>query len=95
MIPNYLQICRRFWRIFKIAVGGTLSSLILDPTFHKKMLQSNKIALGILILAGAMTAYAQQSFVIRGKVVDAAENAPLPSATIRIAGSMQGTITNA
>jgi hypothetical protein len=58
------------------------------------MIQPNKIALWILMLAGVMTTYAQQSFVIRGKVVDAAENEPLPSATIRIAGSMQGTITN-
>ena len=46
------------------------------------------------MLAGVMTAPAQQSFVILGKVVDAVENEPLPSATIRIAGSMQGTITN-
>jgi hypothetical protein len=72
-----------------------LSSLILYSTIDKKMTQPNKITLGIFMLAGAMTAYAQQSFVIRGKVVDAAENEPLPSATIRIAGSMQGTITNA
>jgi hypothetical protein len=41
-----------------------------------------------------MTAYSQQSFVIRGKVVDAVEKEPLPSATIRIAGTAQGTITN-
>jgi hypothetical protein len=47
------------------------------------------------MFACVMMAHAQQSFIMRGKVVDAVENEPLPSATIRIAGTMQGTITNA
>jgi len=51
-------------------------------------------ALWIFIFFSTMTAYAQQSFVIRGTVVDAVEKEPLPSATIRIAGTTQGTITN-
>jgi hypothetical protein len=51
-------------------------------------------ALGALLLLSMWTAYSQQSCVVHGKVVDAVENEPLPSATIRIAGSMQGTITN-
>ena len=46
------------------------------------------------MLVGVITAHAQQSYLIRGKVVDAVENEPLPSATIRIAGTAQGTITN-
>ena len=59
------------------------------------MAQPYKIILWTLILGSVMTAYSQQSFVIRGKVVDAVEKEPLPSATIRIAGTSQGTITNA
>ncbi|MCX6120575.1 MAG: DUF5686 family protein [Ignavibacteriales bacterium] len=58
------------------------------------MTRPHTIALWILILIGVSTALSQQSFVIHGKVVDAVENEPLPSATIRIAGSMLGTITN-
>jgi hypothetical protein len=46
------------------------------------------------MLAGVLTAHSQQPFVIRGKVIDSIENEPLPSATIRIAGTTQGTITN-
>ena len=42
----------------------------------------------------AAKALGQQSFIIRGKVIDAVENVPLPSATIRIAGTTQGTISN-
>jgi hypothetical protein len=59
------------------------------------MVQPYKIILWTLILGSVMTAYSQQSFVIRGKVVDAVEKEPLPSATVRIAGTSQGTITNA
>lgn len=58
------------------------------------MVQPYKIALWIFMLVGVNTLHSQQSFVIRGKVLDAAENEPLPSATIRIAGTTQGTITN-
>ncbi len=58
------------------------------------MVQPYKIVLWIFVLVNAMTAYAQQSFVIRGKVVDAVEKEALPSATIRIAGTTQGTVTN-
>ena len=46
------------------------------------------------MLVGTITAYSQQPFIIRGKVIDAVEKEPLPSATIRIAGTTQGTITN-
>ncbi|MGD1047005.1 MAG: DUF5686 family protein [Bacteroidota bacterium] len=48
-----------------------------------------------LIFIGALRAFAQPSFVIHGKVVDAASDEPLPSATIRFVGTSQGTITNA
>jgi hypothetical protein len=58
------------------------------------MKRSTKTTLWIFMLFGVITAHSQQSFVIRGKVVDAVENEPLPSATIRIAGTTQGTITN-
>jgi len=58
------------------------------------MVQPYKKVLWIFVLVNAMTAYAQQSFVIRGKVVDAVEKEALPSATIRIAGTTQGTVTN-
>ena len=37
------------------------------------MVQPYRIVLWILVLVSVMTAYAQQSFVIRGKVVDAVE----------------------
>jgi hypothetical protein len=59
------------------------------------MMQKNKIALWIFMCAGVVSARSQQSYAIRGTVVDAVENEPLPSATIRIAGTAQGTITNA
>ena len=58
------------------------------------MVRPYNSALWIFMLVSAVTAYAQQSFVIRGTVVDAVEKEPLPSATIRIAGTTQGTITN-
>ncbi len=59
------------------------------------MTLQRKNILFTLILLGASTASTQTSFVIRGKVVDAANDEPLPSATIRFIGTSQGTITNA
>jgi len=47
------------------------------------------------MFVNAITALAQSSFVIRGKVVDAASDESLPSATIRFVGTSQGTISNA
>jgi hypothetical protein len=58
------------------------------------MVRLYQTALWALILLGSMTAQSQQTIIVRGKVVDAVENEPLPSATIRIAGTSQGTITN-
>jgi Family of unknown function (DUF5686)/CarboxypepD_reg-like domain len=57
--------------------------------------QQYKTLLCGLVLISALTASAQPSFIIRGKVVDAANDELLPSATIRFVGTSQGTITNA
>ena len=59
------------------------------------MTKRHKILLFTLMFVSAITALAQPSFVIHGKVVDAASNEPLPSATIRFIGTSQGTISNA
>ena len=58
------------------------------------MKRTRKTTVWLVMLVGVIAAHAQQSYLIRGKVVDAVENEPLPSATIRIAGTAQGTITN-
>ena len=59
------------------------------------MIQRHKIILIVLILLDSWAVYAQPLFVIHGKVIDAANDEPLPSAAIRIVGTSQGTITNA
>ncbi len=49
----------------------------------------------LILVVLAATAFSQPSFTIRGKVIDASNNDPLPSAIIKITGTQQGTITNA
>ena len=50
------------------------------------------MAAGVLLVAGARTAFAQNG-TITGKVIEKASNRPIPSATVRVIGTTIGAIT--
>ncbi len=49
----------------------------------------------LIVLSHSSILFSQQTFTVSGRVVDSETNQPLPAASIRIDGTMKGTITTA
>ncbi|HVN48156.1 MAG TPA: DUF5686 family protein [Bacteroidota bacterium] len=58
-------------------------------------MKSNLFLYFVLFLAMPVAVQAQGSFTVYGKIIDAVTNEPLPMASIRLAHTSQGTVSNA
>ena len=60
-----------------------------------KLINARSVTAGIIVLLALCSPSAGWSQVVTGRVVDAQTDVPLPAATIHVAGTFRGTITNA
>lgn len=59
------------------------------------MMTIRKVLLCAVLLFAGVTVQAQTSFTLHGKTIDAVTNEPLPMASVKLAHTSQGTVSNA